>query len=72
VFLFTLFAPSLCRKNSAFYTTLAGIVALAAWQMLPSIRIFAHPIYFEWLVCLVTFFAVTVLDSNKITIEENL
>ena len=71
VFLFTLFAPSLCRKNSAFYTTLAGVITLAAWQMMPSIRVFAHPIYLEWLVCLVTFFAVTVLDSNKITSQQS-
>ncbi|MDF2500231.1 MAG: Na+/solute symporter [Anaerosporomusa subterranea] len=71
VFLFTMFAPSLCRKSSAFYTTLAGILALAAWQILPSVRIVPEPIYFEWLVCLVTFFAVTVLDSNKITTQEH-
>ena len=67
VFLFTLFAPGLCRKNSAFYTTLAGVLTLAAWQLLPAVRIFAHPIYLEWLVCLLTFFAVTVLDSKRIT-----
>ncbi|MDU4962273.1 MAG: sodium:solute symporter family protein [Sporomusaceae bacterium] len=70
VFLFTLFAPGLCRKNSAFYTTLAGILTLAAWQLLPAVRIFAHPIYLEWLVCLLTFFAVAVLDNNRITTAE--
>lgn len=71
VFLFTLFAPSLCRRNSAFYTTLAGVITLAAWQMMPAIRVFAHPIYLEWLVCLVTFFAVSVLDSNKILSQQS-
>ena len=66
VFLFTIFAPGLCRKNSAFYTTLAGMIGLAAWQMIPAIRIFDHPIYMEWLVCLGTFFLVSVLDQQRI------
>jgi SSS family solute:Na+ symporter len=66
VFLFTIFAPGLCRKNSAFYTTLVGMLALAAWQVFPGVRIFAHPIYMEWLVCLATFFLVAILDNKKI------
>lgn len=66
VFLFTIFAPGLCRKNSAFYTTLAGMIGLAAWQMIPAVRIFDHPIYMEWLVCLGTFFLVSVLDQQRI------
>lgn len=65
VFLFTIFAPGLCRKNSAFYTTLAGIIALAAWQFIPATRVFAHPIYMEWVVCLATFFIVAAVDSEK-------
>ena len=28
VFLFTVFAPSLCRKNSAFYTTVVGLIGI--------------------------------------------
>ena len=70
VFLFTIFAPGYCRKNSAFYTTLVGMLALAAWQMFPAFRFFAHPIYMEWLVCLVTFFLVSVLDNEKIRVLE--
>ena len=66
VFLFTVFTPGLCRKNSAFYTTIAGMAALAAWQMIPAVRVFAHPIYMEWAVCLATFFLVAVLDNEKI------
>lgn len=66
VFLFTIFAPGLCRKSSAFLTTLVGMLALAAWQMFPAVRVFAHPIYMEWFVCLVTFFAVMVIDKRKI------
>lgn len=66
IFLFTMFAPGLCRKNSAFYTTLAGIVTLFVWQAFPAVQIFAHPIYMEWLVCLVTFFIVAVVDKQPI------
>ncbi|MEN6414233.1 MAG: sodium:solute symporter family protein [Veillonellales bacterium] len=72
VFLFTIFAPGLCRKNSAFYTTLAGMLGLLAWQLFPQVRIFAHPIYMEWLVCLIAFFAVTVFDSQNIKIAAKL
>ena len=67
VFLFTIFAPGICRKSSAFYTTLVGMAALAAWQVFPAVRIFAHPIYMEWLVCLITFFLVAVIDKRKIS-----
>ncbi len=68
VFLCTIFLPGLCRRNSAFYTTLAGMLTLLAWQLIPEIRIVAHPIYLEWLVCIVTFLAVAVIDPQKITI----
>ena len=58
--------PSLCRKSSAFYTTLAGIVSLVAWSLFPEVRVFAHPIYMEWVVCLATFLIVALVDNRKI------
>ncbi|MHC1762155.1 MAG: sodium:solute symporter family protein [Negativicutes bacterium] len=67
VFLFTIFAPGLCRKSSAFYTTLVGMLGLAAWQIFPAVRVFAHPIYMEWTVCLITFFLISVIDKRKIS-----
>lgn len=66
VFLFTIFAPQFCRRNSAFYTTAAGMTVLAVWQLVPAIRIFAHPIYMEWLVCLIVFFGVALFDSESL------
>lgn len=71
VFLATMFTPGLCRRNSAFYTTLAGMVTLLVWQLVPSVQIFAHPIYMEWIVCMVTFLAVAVLDPQKIATDKN-
>ncbi|MBZ4654365.1 MAG: symporter [Peptococcaceae bacterium] len=62
----TLFFPGLCRKNSAFYTTLAGIIVLILWQLVPAVRIFSHVIYLEWLVCVGTFLLVSFLDAQPI------
>ena len=67
VFLFTMFAPGLCRKNSAFYTTLAGILTLVLWQTVPASRLLPHPIYMEWLVCFITFGIVALVDKKKIS-----
>lgn len=66
-FLFTIFAPNLCRKNSAFYTTVMGILVLILWQFVPAIHIVPHVIYLEWIVCLTTFLAIGLLDSKPIT-----
>lgn len=73
VFLFTVFMPNLCRKNSAFYTTMVGIILLILWQFFPSIRIFPHVIYLEWIGCVATFLLIPLLDSSpvkKMTIIE--
>lgn len=64
-FLFTIFAPGLCRKNSAFYTMIVGILVLVAWQLIPQIRIFSHVIYLEWIACIGTFLLVPIIDSVK-------
>jgi SSS family solute:Na+ symporter len=66
VFLFTVFAPQLCRKSSAFYTTLMGLLAIILWYFVPVVRIFPHVIYFEWMVCLITFFVITIVDKRGI------
>ncbi len=66
IFLFTIFAPKLCKKSSAFYTTLAGVITLLLWQLIPSFRIFPHVIFMEWLVCLITFMLTSTLDKRSI------
>lgn len=66
VFLFTVFIPSLCRKNSAFVTTLVGLVAILAWQFVPALKVFREVIYLEWVVCTVAFLAVPFFDKQKI------
>lgn len=68
VFLCTMFCPSLCRKNTAFWTTLVGIIGLVAWQLFPEVRVLPHVIYFEWLICIITLLVVRVVDKTPITL----
>lgn len=70
IVLFTLFAPSLCRKNAAFYTILVSLAVLILWQAFPFIRVFPHVIYLEWLACIGTFLLTYLLDSKAITASE--
>lgn len=66
VFFFTVFAPGLCRRSSAFWTTLVGLVGIVVWEFVPALHVLNHVIYFEWLICIVTFLLVSVLDKNNI------
>jgi SSS family solute:Na+ symporter len=70
IVLFTLFAPSLCRRNAAFYTIMVSLVVLILWQTVPSVRIFPHVIYLEWIACVGTFLLTYLLDSKVITASE--
>lgn len=70
VFLCTMFCPSLCRKNTAFWTTLVGIIGLFAWQLCPQIRILPHVIYFEWIICIITLLIVRLVDKTPIKMPE--
>jgi len=70
IVLFTLFAPSFCRKNAAFYTIVVSLAVLILWQTFPPIRIFPHVIYLEWLACMGTFLLTYLLDPNAITTSE--
>lgn len=70
IVLFTLFAPSLCRRNAAFYTIAVSLAVLILWQVFPGIRVFPHVIYAEWLACTGTFLLVYLLDSKAITASE--
>lgn len=69
VVLFTLFAPGLCRKNSAFYTIAGGLLTLILWQVVPATRLLPHVIYMEWLVCVIIFLLVYAVDTNPIKAE---
>ncbi|MGB2906111.1 MAG: sodium:solute symporter family protein [Candidatus Aminicenantaceae bacterium] len=72
VTLMTLFWPEVCRRSHATWTLLMTIAALGMWLVFPQIRSFfqginlPHPIYFCWMVSLVTFFLVAVFDKRRI------
>ena len=66
VFLFTVFAPGLCRRSSAFWTTLAGLVGIVVWELVPALYVLSHVIYFEWLICIAAFLLVAVIDKTPI------
>lgn len=68
ILLMLIFAPQFCRRGSAFWTVLTGIIYLAIWQFVPAIRIVAHPIYLAWPVAIITFFMVYALDSRPIKV----
>lgn len=66
VFLATLFFPSICRKSTAFATTLVGLLTIFAWLFIPATHMFLHPIYLEWVVCVVTIVIVPLFDHRRI------
>jgi len=76
VTLMTLFLPGICRRGHATWTLLLSMVALALWFIFPQLASFfqkhslSHPIYFCWMVSLITFFLVAVIDKRKIKVPE--
>jgi SSS family solute:Na+ symporter len=70
-FFFTLYKPSLCRKSSATATIATSVITLVLWFLVPSIQVFSHPIYLQWITCTIAFFAVALLDKRSILTEEN-
>ncbi len=71
IFFFTVFAPGICRRSSAFWTTLVGIAGIVLWYMPGNVlgcvkTAFQEVVYFEWVICIITFLLVSVLDKNRI------
>ncbi len=71
IFFFTVFAPGICRRSSAFWTTLVGIAGIVLWYMPGDVLgcvkpIFKEVVYFEWVICIVTFLLVSLFDKTKI------
>jgi SSS family solute:Na+ symporter len=72
VILMTLFWPKVCRRSHATWTLLTAMTALALWLIFPQIRVIfgkidlPHPIYLCWIVSIVTFVLVSLLDKRRI------
>jgi solute:Na+ symporter, SSS family len=68
VVLMTMIWPGVCRRGSAVWTLGMTKLALVVWLVAPaSWRIVPHPVYFLWLVSLVTFFSVALVDRRRIS-----
>lgn len=76
--LMTIFWPKLCRRSHATWTLLTAMAALALWLIIPQIPSFfgsiglAHPIFFCWIVSILTFIGVAIVDKRKINISSEL
>ena len=72
VTLMTLFWPQVCRRGHATWTLLTSISALALWLIFPQIPAFfraihlPHPIYLCWMVSLLTFLLVAIIDRRRL------
>ncbi len=67
IVLMTMLWPRACRRGSAVWTMGLTNAALVVWLVGPeNWKIVPHPVYFLWLVSLVTFGAVAVLDRRPI------
>ncbi len=74
VTLMTLFAPGICRRGHALWTLIMSMAALVLWLIFPQVSTFfksinlPHPIYFTWMVALLTFFLVALFDKRTIEV----
>jgi len=72
VTLMTLFWPRVCRRSHASWTLVMAMTALGIWLIFPQVRSFfqrldlPHPIYLCWIVSLVTFILVAIIDKRRI------
>jgi len=80
IFLFTTFAPQVCKKQSAFWTILVGLLAAMAWAFIPGFAGFfqskglIHPVYMELLISLPLFIILNLIfkePMNKVVVQED-
>jgi len=72
VTLMTLFWPKVCRRGHASWTLLTSMSVLALWLIFPQVPVFfseihlPHPIFICWIVSLLTFLMVAIIDKRRI------
>jgi hypothetical protein len=70
--------PQVCRRSHATGTLLVAMAALVCWLIIPQIPVYfagigmPHPIYFYWIVSLVTFFVIAIVDKKNINFIRNI
>jgi SSS family solute:Na+ symporter len=66
VVLFTFLCPAVCRRSSAVWTIVAGVLVMVLWQFVPQTQVTPHVIYLEWIVCVAVFLVVPLFDPRPI------
>ena len=72
IFFFTVLAPKFCKKESASWTILVGLVCAALWAFIPSFAGFwksfglIHPVYMEVVVTLPLFIILNLVFKKSI------
>ena len=75
VTLMTIYWPRVCRRSHATWTLLTAMAALVLWLIFPQLPSFfqsinlPHPIFFCWIVSLVTFLVVSLVDKRRIQVS---
>jgi len=70
----TIFWPRVCRRSHATWTLVMTMAALVLWLVFPQLSSFfksielPHPIFFCWMVSLITFFVVFLVDKRRIQV----
>lgn len=65
-----LLAPKFTGRRAGFWTVLASIAAIAAWNLYPPLAAIFHSIgFFMLAVCAVVFVAVSLLDRDKVALR---
>lgn len=73
--LMTIFWPGICRRSHATGTLIMAMAALLVWLIVPQVPAFfksigmVHPIYFCWIISLLTFFTIPIFDKRKIKLR---
>jgi SSS family solute:Na+ symporter len=72
IFLFTVFAPGFCKKESAFWTILVGLIAAGIWAFVPEFAKFwqgmgfVHPAYMELIITVPLFVVLNLIFKERI------
>lgn len=72
IFFFTVLAPKFCKRESAFWTILVGLLLAALWAFIPAFAGFwkgiglIHPVYMEVVVTLPLFIILNLVFKTKI------
>jgi SSS family solute:Na+ symporter len=70
--LMTVFWPQVCRRSHATWTLLMAMAGLVIWFVLPGVKAsfqsigLPHPIFFCWIISLLTFLIVSLVDKRRI------